>query len=71
MLAGKCGCFARKVASDMQVQAKTWASHLIVIPGHIGSVLPRKVERVATHRLPGNRHNPPGNDPHINTFKNA
>ena len=36
MLAGKCGCFARKVASDMQVQAKTWASHLIVIPEHIG-----------------------------------
>jgi hypothetical protein len=71
MLAGKCGCFARKVASDMQVQAKTWASHLIVIPEHIGSVLPRKVERVATHRLPGNHHNPPGNDPHINTFKNA
>jgi hypothetical protein len=22
------------------------------------------------HRLPGNHHNPPGNDPHINTFKN-
>ena len=42
MLAGKCGCFARKVASDMQVQAKTWASHLIVIPERICSVLPRK-----------------------------
>ena len=43
MLAGKCGCFARKVASDMQqVQAKMWASHLIVIPEHIESVLPRK-----------------------------
>jgi hypothetical protein len=43
MLAGKCGCFTRKVASDMQVQAKTWASHLVVIPEHIGSVLPRMV----------------------------
>jgi hypothetical protein len=42
MLAGKCGCFARKVASDMQVQAKASASHLIVISERIGSVLPRK-----------------------------
>jgi hypothetical protein len=42
MLAGKTRCFARKVASDMQVQAKMWASHLIVIPEHSGSVLPRK-----------------------------
>jgi len=70
MLAGKCGCFARKVASDMQVQTKTWASHLIVIPEHIGSVLPRKssgLRRIAFR----NHHNPPGNGPHINTFKNA
>jgi len=42
MLAGKCGCLARKVASDMQVPAKTWASHLIVISEHVGFVLPRK-----------------------------
>ena len=60
MLAGKCGCFARKVASDMQVQAKTWASHLIVIPEHIGSVLPRKSSGLCAASPSGQPSQSPG-----------
>jgi hypothetical protein len=68
MLAGKCGCFARKVASS--------AGQDVGKPSHRHSRThrvraPAQVERVETHRLPGNHPNPPGNSPHINTFKNA